>query len=108
MLTKPTEGEPSLVVHLDAGPDNDDRPREVCLVLDAAGKVLAIQSPVVAPADVPWSDPIPTTVRGYHQLRREAQHGNPRIQERRKGAGRWEHREGGLRVPLGEIAGGRR
>jgi hypothetical protein len=98
-------GDPTWVLHLDAGPDNDDRPREVCLVLDASANVLAIQSPVVAPADLPWAGPYPTTVRGYHELRRAAQHVNPRVEERGRRNGRWRNREEGLRVSLAELTG---
>jgi len=95
-----------MVVHLDAGCDHEDRPREVCIVLDEEAKVLAIQSPVVAPMNVPWTDPIETTVRNYHKLRREAQHGNPRIEER--GNGRWRELEKPLHASLGEIMERRR
>lgn len=95
-----------MVVHLDAGPDKDDRPREVCVIVDASANVLAIQSPVVAPTNLPWAGPFPTTVRGYHELRREAQRGNPRVQERGRENGRWRNRDEGLKVSIGDLTGG--
>lgn len=94
-----------MVIHLDAGPDKDERPREVCVIVDASANVVAIQSPVVAPTNLPWAGPYPTTVRGYHELRHAARQGNPRVQERGRRSGRWSTRDEGLRVSIGDLIG---
>jgi hypothetical protein len=95
-----------MVVHLDAGPDKNDRPREVILVIDARANVLEIGDPLEAPPDLPLLGPIQTTARQFHELRREKQRGNPKVQERRRSGDRWRNRaDPGLRVSLGDLVG---
>lgn len=102
-----------MVVHLDAGPDKQDRPRELVLVIDAHANVLEIGDPLEAPPDLPLLGPIQTTARQYHQLRREKSRGNPVVEERAQGGGRWRNRNDGLKVSIGDLVndalrGGRR
>lgn len=102
-----------MVVHLDAGPDKDDQPRELVLVVDARANVLEIGDPLAAPPGLPLLGPIQTTARQYHELRRERQRGSPRVQERTSKDGRWRNRDAGLKVSIGDLVndalrGGRR
>lgn len=95
-----------MVVHLDAGPDRDERARELILVIDAEANVLEIGDPLSAPPNLPVLGPLEPTVRQYHTLLREGRQGNPRVEERRRPGERWRNRPAeGLKVSIGDLVG---
>ena len=85
-----------MAIHMDAGKDPSNKPREVYVYLDAGANVVGVTK--VLEQEVPTFGPIEVKPKTYREMLRIGRHGNPTVGERRKG--RWVDRP--LASNLGE------
>lgn len=102
----------TMAIHMDAGPDREQRPRRIFAILDAGANVVDVleqgkkdAAKVLADAGyqgLPTFGPLDVKTGTYREMLRQKRQGNPEIRQRRNGRVHKRHN-----TPLGATIGER-